>query len=367
MSEGPPIGILTTRTVSEAAVVPALAEALPGGVLVSAGWTFGRTAGAQRRTSPAALDAWIAGEADRPRADVATSARLHVASAMTLPEGVPLIVCGLEPWAATMSKLLARRPDLRVVALVEELTVGTWPEYAPPATAAAAQDALATMAAKAALVVVAERGLAEPLATAGRGARTVHIEPLPSRLAGPSGAAGPPLPHGRVMVACGPIEARANTLLLLLLWRDGLTRGADLPKLVLAGPRGQQIEEIAPLLDWNAALQPLVAEAPGLSPAALRRLVEGAHAVLVPDFAGPPAGLMRDVLALGVPVIAADTPEAQRLGLAPRLDPLDGPGWREAIASAAVSRRPGRPGQPPVLLDWPGYVTRLLAAIRSLP
>lgn len=366
MSERPAIGILTGPAAPEAAVALALAAAMPGAMLVSLGWRFGRAATPGLKTAPAALDAWLAGKADRPRAEATLRAdKPHVAKATALPDRAIVIVCGLEPWAAAVPRLLARRPDLRAVALITEPVACSWPEYRAPAVAAVAQASLGTIAAKAALVVVPERGTADSL-HASRTSRPILVEPLPSCLAG-TGAAGSLLPPGSPMVACGPIEARANTLLLLHVWRDGLTRGAALPKLVLAGPRGQQIEEIAPLLDWNAALRPQVTEAPGLSPAALRRLVEGASAVLVPDFARPPAGLMGDLVALDIPVIAADTPTAQRLGLKVRLDPLDGPGWREAIATAARTERPPRPDRPATLLDWPGYATRLLAAIRALP
>lgn len=363
MSDGPPIGILVGA--AGLGTASALAEAMPGARLVSTGWRFGRRP-APRTTSPAALEAWLAGRADRPAADRPAASGPRPMRAAALPEGATLIACGLAPWSTALPTLLARRPDLRIVALAEEPTAGTWPEHHRPETAAAVQGAFAAMAAGAALVVAPEHGIADELGTAGRGGRPVLVTPLPSWLARPS-AADLPWPDVPLMVACGPLEARANTLLLLHLWRDGLARGAALPKLVLAGPRGGQVEEIAPLLDWNAALRPLVAEAPGLPPAALRRLVEGARAVLVPDFADPPAALMRDLLALGVPVIAAETPAARRLGLTPRLDPLDGPGWREAIAGAAGSGRPPRPHPAPALLDWPGYATRLLAAIRALP
>lgn len=364
MSEGPPTGILAGPAGLETA--GALAAAMPGATLVSLGWRLGRPA-APRATSPAALEAWLAGRADRPAADQPTATGPRPRRAAALPAGAALIVCGLAPWVAAIPKLQARRPDLRVVALAERPTAGPWPEHHPPGAAAAARGAFAAMAAGAALVVVPEHGIADELGTAGRGGRPILVEPLPSWLARSSGAAGLPWPDAPLMVACGPIEARANTLLLLHLWRDGLARGAAVPKLVLAGPRGRQVEEIAPLLDWNAALRPLVAEAPGLAPAALRRLVESARAVLVPDFADPPAELMRDLLVLGVRVIAADTPVARRLGLTPRLDPLDGPGWREAIADAAGSARTPGPHPSPALPDWPGYAMRLLAAIRALP
>lgn len=364
MSEGPPIGILATMGSTEA--VAALSGAMPDARLVSVGWRFGRAAGRSRAVSPAALDAWLAGKADRPATPQAMPAGPHPAAATALRLGATLIVCGLDPWVAAVPKLMARRPDLRVVALAAEPTACTWPEYVSPAAAATADDALAALAGGSALVVVPERGTAARMERAGRGARPLLVEPRPSCLAG-AGSALPHLPPQPVMIAYGPIEARANTLLLLHLWRESLARGTGFPKLVLAGGRGRQVEEIAPLLDWNAALRPRVAEAPGLPPAALRRLIAGSHAVLVPDVATPPAELMRDLLALGVPVIAADTPAARDLGITPRLDPLDGPGWREAIAAAAAAARPPRPDPPAVLPDWPDYATRLLAAIRTLP
>lgn len=365
MRDGPPIGIWLAADSRGAPAARALAHAMSGARLVAAGWRFGRPAPPGRRTSPASLEAWLAGEGLRPaRETAASTGDRRPARAMSLAAGAALIVCGPEPWDGALPRLLARRPDLRVVALAEAATRDRWPEFYP---AAAARGAPAAMASTAALVVLPEAEGSAHFGMAARGARPVLVEPLPSRLAGTeAGAACPSLSDRPYMVACGPIEARANTLLLLHLWREGLARGASLPKLVLVGERGPQVEEIAPLLDWNAALRPLVAEAPGLPPAALRRLIENARAVLVPDFAGPPAVLMRDLLALGVPMLAADTPAARRLGIAPRLDPLDGPGWRAAIAAAAATR-PSPHRTPPPLPDWPGYAVRLLAAIRGLP
>lgn len=321
------------------------------------------------------LAVWFRGAADATPLAAALAARRPaplLVGRTPPPHGTTVIVAGLEAWAGPWPALLSRRPDLRAVAVLDEPLDWDWPEFVAPAACATAERATAALAGAALagaapLVIVPDAAAAAAIRHRfGPAGPQVAIEPVPSSLAGTEVDPAPAPAVAPFMVALGPIEARSNALLLLQLWRDGLARSLALPRLVLAGPRGQDVEEIAPLLDWNPWLRRQVTEAPELDGPALRRLITGARAILAPDFAAPAAALLRDAVALGVPVIAADTPQAHALGLTPLLNPIDGPGWRAAIL-AVSAQAPAPPPSLPRLLDWPGYAERLVARAEALP
>ena len=301
----------------------------------------------------APLALWLRGQGPRPAMLPAPPP-----SPQTPPPGALLVVNGLEPWADGRVGRLLRRRDLKVVTVLGRPPALDWPEYVDGPTRSALTDALAASA----LVLVPGEAAAASLTAAmpaGATARVAVEGAIPSGLAGVTAPATADL--SPYVLAAGPTEARANTALLLHLWRDALAKGVAMPRLVLLSGRGRQIEEAAPLLDWNEALRPHVAEAPPLSGASLTTLVAGAHALLAPDFGAPDAPLMRDAARLGCPVVAADTPEARALGIERRLSPLDGPGWRSAIAALGAPSPGSVEGAD--LPDWPSLMFRLGAMV----
>ena len=169
------------------------------------------------------------------------------------------------------------------------------------------------------------------------------------------------------VVAVGPIDARANILLLLQGLRDLVAHGDRPPKLVLVGKRGRQIEQVAPMLDWCEAIRPFVAEAPDLDADGLRKLIFNARALVAPAFAASEAALLRDVQMIGTPVIASDIPSHRdALGSdAELLHPLDGVGWREAIRRSAQARPAAGPDAA-ALRQWSDWLLEFGEYVASL-
>ncbi|GEM_PF-4844462 len=241
-----------------------------------------------------------------------------------------------------------------------------WPEYASEGEAAALPRRLRAIARLARACIVPDETSKRRLETAfgelSLAAPPAFVVAAPSPLAG-----GDDIPFDEkfaaipFFIAIDAIEARANTTMLLHIWRDFLAAGTGAPKLILAGRRGLQIEEIKPLLDWNAKIGSVVYEAPDLAPRHLRFLARHARAVLAADFAGASGPLLRDARALGAKVIASDAPaHREALGDGDLFPPIDGRGWRDAIRAAGAA---GPAPQPSARLI---EAKDVLAGIRAL-
>jgi glycosyltransferase involved in cell wall biosynthesis len=128
-------------------------------------------------------------------------------------------------------------------------------------------------------------------------------------------------------------------LLLLNLWRElGRALGSLAPKLVLAGARGWENENILDMIERCPEIRDHVIEAPGLSTPSLKRLIDNARAVLMPSFAEGYGLPVAEALTAGIPVLASDLPSFRAMGEGIiRLDPLDGLGWLAAIRHLAES------------------------------
>ena len=133
-------------------------------------------------------------------------------------------------------------------------------------------------------------------------------------------------------------------MLLLNLWRElGRLLGPATPKLIVAGARGWENENVLDLLERCPGLRDHVIEAPGLSTPSLKRLIDNARAVLMPSFAEGYGLPVAEALTAGTPVLASDLASVRAMGESAviTLDPLDGLGWRAAIRrlSEASARR----------------------------
>jgi glycosyltransferase involved in cell wall biosynthesis len=143
-------------------------------------------------------------------------------------------------------------------------------------------------------------------------------------------------------IVCGTIEPRKNHILLLHIWRHLAQQLGDAtPALIVAGKRGWNSAGTVALLERSRAISRHVIEVAGLPTLALKRLMDGARALLSPSFSEGFGLPVAEALAAGVPVIASDI-DAFRERPAPDLtliDSLDGLGWLKAILEKATLPR----------------------------
>jgi glycosyltransferase involved in cell wall biosynthesis len=232
---------------------------------------------------------------------------------------------------------LDARPDVKPVSFVHDLLPVDHPEFFRPVEARLHPERNRNVCRFAAGVVVSSRTLAARFARFaaqnGRADMPVCVARLP---VSPVFATPVPPPAELAgvdyFIVCGTIEPRKNHLLLLNVWRELATSGAE-PKLVVVGKRGWLNENVVDLMTRCPSLRASVVEAGGLSTPGLRRLMAGARALLMPSF-GEGFGLpLAEALVAGAPAIASDLDIFREVGgAAPDfLHPLDGLGWLQAI------------------------------------
>jgi glycosyltransferase involved in cell wall biosynthesis len=148
-----------------------------------------------------------------------------------------------------------------------------------------------------------------------------------------------PAPAPPYFVAVGTLEPRKNHLMLLHVWREmAETLGPATPRLVLVGARGWDCENVLDLLERCDRLRTSVAWVDHLATPALRDLLEGATALLMPSFAEGFGLPVVEALAAGTPVLASDIPVFRGLAMpgVALLDPLDGLAWLQACTKRAI-------------------------------
>jgi glycosyltransferase involved in cell wall biosynthesis len=162
----------------------------------------------------------------------------------------------------------------------------------------------------------------------------------------------PPRPDPRLdgrpyFIVCGAIEPRKNHVLLLHVWRQlAEERGDRTPALVVVGKRGWNSESAIALLERSRVSRHVV-EVAGLPTPALKRLMDGACALLAPSLAEGFGLPVAEAIAAGVPVIASDIDAFREMPAqdATLIDPLDGLRWLEAIRERAGAARQGAAGR----------------------
>ena len=274
---------------------------------------------------------------------------------------------------------LYTRRDVRPVFFVHDLIPISHPEYGRPGEAERHASRMATVARHAAHVLVNSGDVGERftryLREQGLAPRPVSVAPLGVEPVFSDRGAGLPGLARPTFLVCGTIEARKNHLLLLNVWRSLAERlGAATPRLVVIGRRGWEIESVADMLDRCPALRPHVSEVVGLSTHGLARLMRGATALLMPSFIEGYGLPVVEAAASGLPVVASDIPVHREIGgrFAHFLDPLDGPGWAQAVTalsapgSALRAELAGRlAGYAPP--SWATHFERADAALDRLP
>lgn len=242
-------------------------------------------------------------------------------------------------WIASYFEWLETRRDINCIFFIHDLLPIEMPEYFPKAEYERHCRRLANVARFATGVIVASDNVREALAkylrTIGRINLPICVAPVP---VAPifTEVKEKDLSLGRhpYFVMCGTIEPRKNHLLLLHIWRELVRRhGANAPKLVIIGNRGWKYEHVVDLIENSPLLAQHVIEVAGLTTPAVKKLLDGAEALLMPSFAEGYGLPVREALTANVPVVASDIPafrqiKDQRLKL---LSPLNGEAWLSAI------------------------------------
>ena len=272
------------------------------------------------------------------------------------------------------AKLLAERA--RLVCLVHDLIPIEYPEYARPDGAATHRRRIRTMADLAAGLIANSRATADSMARFLDGShpvaiRVAHLGSEP--LAGGEDAP-PPIPQP-YFVMLGTIEPRKNHLLLLNLWRQMIeTLGPErTPHLAIVGRRGWENENVVDMLERCTAIHGHVHELAGLSDRAVGALLRHARALLLPSFAEGFGMPVTEALQAGTPVICSGLPALREAGgdVPDFLDPLDGPGWLEAISDHAGEGSVRRARQFERLRDWTpptwaAHIATVLELVRDI-
>ena len=169
----------------------------------------------------------------------------------------------------TYFRWLQKRPDVKPVFMIHDLLPIEYPEFFHPDSVKRHARRLNVFAKIAAGAIVSTPTVADALLAhlKGLGRKTLPllIQPLPvsPTFHGPrehdEGLAAQPY-----FIICGTIEPRKNHLLLLNLWRE-LARsfGPATPKLIVAGARGWENENIIDMLERCPAIRDHVIEALG--------------------------------------------------------------------------------------------------------
>jgi len=277
---------------------------------------------------------------------------------------------------------LHRRPDVRAFFMLHDLIPLEYPKHHRPIGIRLHRSIVKNTAEFAHAIIVASDAVRttvhDAMSWLGRGDLPIHVEllPVPSEFLVPA-AKDAELARVPYFIVCGTIDSYKNHLLLLEVWRELVARqGARVPKLIIAGSPGVTSRTVLDVLKTSTAIHRHVILISGLSTPALRNLIAGARALLMPSLAEGFGLPIVEALAQGTPVIASDIPahrEAGRGGGVTYLSPSDAGLWSSCIgrlssaAPADITRARGY--QPKTWQDYfagiESFIARQVAAIGS--
>ncbi len=268
---------------------------------------------------------------------------------------------------AVRTKLRVERA--RFVCLVHDLIPIEYPEYARPNGAATHKRRITTMAELGDGLIANSQATADSMVRfmAGTTPPPIRVAHLGADPLADDGSA-PPLP-GPYFVMLSTIEPRKNHLLLLNAWRRMVeTLGPErTPHLAIVGRRGWENENVVDMIERCEAIRGHVHEMAGLPDRAVGALLRQARALLLPSFAEGFGMPVTEALLAGTPVICSDLPALREAGgdVPEFLDPLDGPGWIDAILNLATEGSPARERQLERMQGWtpPGWRAHIAAVL----
>lgn len=151
-------------------------------------------------------------------------------------------------------------------------------------------------------------------------------------------------------VMLGTIEPRKNHLLLLNVWRsiiaDAMSE-AEVPKLLIIGRMGWEVEMVERLLERNAELRKYVEFRHDVADADLWPVLKGARALLFPSFVEGWGMPVVEALHHGVPAICSDIQSLREASasLADYCSPINGEAWKSLILDYTTDSSSMRHGQ----------------------
>lgn len=306
----------------------------------------------------------------------ATGIGIGLDATKTLKRGTVYVNVGQIALAVPfLLRWLGRRPDVRPLFMLHDVIPLEMPEYVAP-SAVKAHATMVDQTAKYADGLIVTTQTAQTAIEAelsNRGAKALPTIALP--LPVPSIFREPPDPDPSLagtpyFVICGAIELRKNHLLLLEVWKRLYKRlGPSAPHLVIVGSKGWQGDLILDRLKRCGDVSGHIHVIQGLSTPALKRLISGALALLMPSFIEGFGLPIVEAAALGTPVIASDIPAHREVGHPDTVfvDAIDGLGWESAITDflAGGPRRLSRAGSF-AAFTWSDYFIALTPFIRQL-
>lgn len=267
------------------------------------------------------------------------------------------------------------RNRARAVYLVHDLIPLTHPEFCRAGEAGKHAARMENALSSAAGIVGNSQATLDELATFA----VEHEKPMPETLVAWISGHRPPAnvrprtlerPH---FITLGTIEGRKNHLLLLRIWERLVAEmGEAAPILLIVGQRGWEAESAIAMLDRLSTANGPVRELGRCRDDELAALLAGARALLMPSFAEGFGLPVIEALQLGTPVIASDLPVFREIAgdIPIYLDPLDRPGWEQAIRDFSTDSRE-RLRQLKAMADyrapdWPAHFERVEGWLAAL-